>query len=43
MDEEIKEDEQGICPKCKEWTSVSDPCCGVEPSVDGYDYDDIER
>lgn len=42
LKEPENEEEIGMCPKCREWTSVADPCCGVEP-VESYDRDDVER
>lgn len=30
MDERI-----GICPECKEWTTVKDSCCGHGAYVEG--------
>lgn len=30
---------EGMCPKCKEWTTVEESCCGYGAEVDG----EIER
>lgn len=31
----VRENLEGVCPKCKEWTTAGDSCCGRGAYVEG--------